>query len=61
MSRGRANSKPRRDARYAAAVRRQHALRAADLSGRLYAPVEEFLRPGDRVEMFVDVPAGVAA
>lgn len=62
MSRGRARSRQRRDARYHAAVRRQIALVAAwqaakdNLRRSLWmpAPVEDFLRRGDTVETFVD-------
>lgn len=52
-----ARSKRRRDQRYHAAVRRQIAmvdLFHADRRNPSPADVEEFLRPGDTVEMFRD-------
>ncbi|MBM0275141.1 hypothetical protein [Micromonospora tarensis] len=52
MSKGRANSRQRRDARYRRAVTRQIAMHAA--RPNWYAPVEEFLRKGDTIAMFVD-------
>ncbi|QDY06123.1 hypothetical protein FJK98_02235 [Micromonospora sp. HM134] len=52
MSRGRARSRARRDARYRRAIIRQHLLNTV-FPGR-YAPVEDFLRKGDTVDMFVD-------
>lgn len=47
MSKGRARSKSRRDARYQRAITRQLDSIARDPS---YAPIEEFLRAGDRPE-----------
>ncbi|MER7331606.1 MULTISPECIES: hypothetical protein [unclassified Micromonospora] len=55
-----ATSKPRRDTRYQAAVRRQIAMvdawNNAEPKQRMYmpwpAPVEDFLRPGDTADMF---------
>lgn len=63
MSKGRASSRRRRDERYYRAIRRQVAFierhQANKFAAYLPAPVDEFLRPGDRIESFLDEPPEV--